>query len=143
MSDNNEVTVVCENCNEEYMLSAGLRERSANLPKMPDVTETGVACPHCQHWRHAYFMNDRLREMVAELQRYKEGFEGNRTEHRYNKWRAKVRGYKKAHERFNKRLRAQLGISGPVDTADLVEAVAEAELAEEELAEAEETPDVP
>ena len=113
-----DMTVVCESCSEEYLLSAGLKERK--VEGLRDVTEIGILCPFCELWQHSYFMNDRLRKMVEALGRVKRDFAEGRTDHRLRKMEAKIKAYRKAHAAFNRRMRKRLGVQGPaVETAVL------------------------
>lgn len=59
-----------------------------------DLKEIGIECPNCQEWYHSYFTNPAL-----EAGRPHQGAD-----------RKERRAYQKAVKRFNKKMRAALGM---------------------------------
>lgn len=64
------VQATCAKCGGTYTQEEAKATRP--VPFMESVEETGIQCPHCGDWIHAFFMNAELRELkfrVDELEK--------------------------------------------------------------------------
>jgi hypothetical protein len=53
------VDVECPECHASFDVSTAIQERP--FGKKRGVTEAGVQCPHCRHWKRSYYITPPLR----------------------------------------------------------------------------------
>lgn len=83
------------------------------VPFMESVEETGIQCPHCGNWMHAFFMTGELCELKVRVDELKKAWrqEGSKE----NEWRytALKNRFVTTFKAVNQELRSLIGAEAP------------------------------
>ncbi len=125
----NDLLTTCIACDAEHFQSERHQERPFGTGSFSAI-EVGGECPSCGHWLHSYYMNGRLQTMLDRLVVLQKAFAENKTEQRLRQMEAQKKTYKKAHDRFNRRMRKKHGTKSPAQWLAEVDATILAQLQE-------------
>lgn len=64
-------SLLCDNCSEEFILSASDFTSREKTLKKEVVRQHGIICPHCSSFFHSYFETEKLGDWQVRMERFK------------------------------------------------------------------------
>lgn len=106
--------VTCNHCHRTYVLEEAVQERP--VEGTASVVETGVVCPHCQMWTHAFYMNAALRNARALVDRRRQEV-ADKKPGALDRYKKAKKQYQRQFDRMNAYLREKYGGVSPAELA--------------------------
>jgi hypothetical protein len=112
--------IICDSCGRLSDYASSVKARP--VEGLPEITEIGIECPHCEVWAHSQFDGPRLEEFRSSLREAQAHLEALRGSLDIKAVEKAVKDFNRAkkrmsveHKRFNDVYRKKLGVVAPLE----------------------------
>lgn len=110
------VTVVsCVDCRAEHPLEEFYSQRQAIIDGENEITETGLLCPDCNRWVHAFYQSPHTKRLAASVTRAKYLMNKSGTNRSLKAYRRAVQKHQAAFDELQARLHIKVGATSPTE----------------------------